>query len=101
MQINLRVLLRKKGDWWVVRGLEKDVAAQAHEIGDAIYEFQRVLMGHVFLDIREGKEPLVDIPAAPALFLEEWSRGITAVHQPPSFAAGMPLPAINYDMRVA
>ena len=100
--MDIRVLIKRDGDWWVVRGLDKDIAAQAHAIGDAIYEFERILMTHVHLDIEQGREPLADIPAAPPEYVEMWQRGLTATHQPQAFTTdNAVLPSVNFEMRVA
>lgn len=106
MQIQLRVLIRKTGDWWVVRGLDKDIASQAREIGDALYDFERVLMGHVFLDIRAGREPLADIPAAPSEVADQWERALLVAkakeNRTREWEFGlMDVPPIDCEMRVA
>lgn len=68
----IRVLIHRDGNCWVVRGLDKDVAVQARDIGDAISEFDRVLMTHVYLDVEEGREPLAHIRAAPREYIDKW-----------------------------
>lgn len=104
MKIEMRVLVRKAGDWWVVRGIDKDIASQAREIGDALYDFERVLMGHIFLDIRAGREPLADIPAAPKELEDQWRRGVGIKDERPRpWESRIPvsLPPIDFEMRVA
>lgn len=102
MQIQIQVLLTRDGDWWVARGLNKDVAAQARDINDAVYEFQRVLMSHIALDLIQGRDPLEDVPPAPRKYFAMWESGLSAVRQPPSFTIPeTPLPPVQYDLRVA
>lgn len=100
--MHLRVLIKPDSGWWVVRGLDKDIAAQARSIGDAIYEFERTLMTHVVLDLELGREPLADIPSAPPEYIDLWQRGLTTVHQPTAFTTSdSMLPQVNFEMRVA
>jgi hypothetical protein len=64
---------------WVVRGLEHDLTAEAHTIGQAMRSVTRMLLAHAEFDVRHDLDPLSAFPAAPQTY---WN----------AFAAGMPIP---------
>jgi hypothetical protein len=67
--LTLDVILWKEADNWIVQGLQKDIAAQGSTINDAMKRFARVLVAEIVTNIREGKEPLQGIDAAPRTLL--------------------------------
>lgn len=71
IRLAVSVLLLKERETWVAQCLEHDVAAQGDTIDEALDNFGAVFAGHVVLDLREGREPLVDVPQAP---VEYWTR---------------------------
>ena len=99
--IQLRVLIQREDDWWVARTLERDLAGQGKDIDDALYELQRVLISHIFLDLEAARTPLSEVPAAPRDCHELWEQGITAVRRPGPWAGPRPLPPVEYDVRFA
>jgi len=99
--IELRVLLTTEDGWWVARGVEHDVAACAQSIEDLQYEFERVLMTHVFLDLDHGVAPLSTVPPAPPDVQERWARGMAASMKRPHLSVGSrPAPELRTDARV-
>jgi hypothetical protein len=83
--IRLRVLFTRDGEWWVARGLERDIAAQTRDLEDLPFEFERVLMTHVAMDLREGIEPLSRLDPAPPDVEQRWSRGLWVALDRPQF----------------
>jgi hypothetical protein len=64
---------------WVVRGLEHDLTAEAHTIGQALRSAARLVMAHAEFDVRHHLEPLSAFPAAAQSY---WN----------AYAAGTPIP---------
>lgn len=61
----LSALLKKEADTWVLQCLDFDVAVQAGNIPDLVKELERVLNGHILLDLQAGRQPLENVPPAP------------------------------------
>jgi hypothetical protein len=64
---------------WVVRGLEHDLTAEAHTIGQAVRSVTRLVLAHVEFDVRHHLDPLSAFPAAAQSY---WN----------AYAAGTPIP---------
>jgi hypothetical protein len=64
---------------WVARGLEHDLTAEAHTIGQALRSAARLVIAHAEFDLRHHLEPLSAFPAAAQTY---WN----------AFAAGTPIP---------
>lgn len=75
IRLMVSVLLLKEGETWVAQCLEHDVAAQGDSIDEALDNFGAVFAGHVTLDVKEGREPLADVPQAPSLYWEHYKKG--------------------------
>lgn len=101
--ISLRVLVTHEDGWWVARGIEHDIAACATTTEELQYEFDRVLMAHVFLDLDRGIQPLSDMPPAPPTVAEKWERGMTASmrRQNMSSIGSRTVPELQTEARVA
>jgi len=73
--MNLSVLLFRETDTWVAQCLEFDIVAQASTIDDVIYEFQRVLCGHIAIRKELNLPPLEsDMPPAPEVYWRQYER---------------------------
>ena len=64
---------------WVARGLEHDLTAEAHTIGQALRSAARLVTAHADFDLRHHLEPLSAFPAAAQSY---WN----------AYAAGTPVP---------
>jgi hypothetical protein len=64
---------------WVVRGLEHDLSAEAHTIGQALRSITRLLLAHAESDMRQQLDPLSAFPPAAQTY---WN----------AYAAGTPIP---------
>jgi hypothetical protein len=64
---------------WAVRGLEHDLTAEAHTIGQALRSITRLLLAHAESDMRHQLDPLSAFPPAAQSY---WN----------AYAAGTPIP---------
>ena len=64
---------------WMVRGLEHDLTAEAHTIGQALRSIMRLLVAHAESDMRQRLDPLSAFPPAAQSY---WN----------AYAAGTPIP---------
>ena len=64
---------------WVARGLEHDLTAEAHTIGQALRSAAGLVSAHAEFDLRHHLEPLSAFPAAAQSY---WN----------AYAAGTPIP---------
>jgi hypothetical protein len=60
---------------WVARGLEHDLTAEAHTIGQALRSAARALMAHADFDVRHHLEPLSAFPAAAQSYWNAYAAG--------------------------
>lgn len=74
----LSALLRKEEDIWVLQCLDFDIAVQAGSIPDLVRDFERVINGHIMLDLQAGRRPLEDLPAAPDFYWDAFRSGLRA-----------------------
>jgi hypothetical protein len=73
--MNINILLFQERGIWVAQCLEFDVAAQASTLNDVIYEFQRVLCGHIAMRKELDLPPLEsDLPPAPEVYWRQYER---------------------------
>jgi len=64
----LSALLRKENDAWVLQCLDFDIAVEAGSIPELKKDFERVLNGHIMLDVQAGRRPLQNVPPAPEMY---------------------------------
>ena len=60
---------------WVARGLEHDLTAEAHTIGQALRSAARALLAHAEFDVRHHLEPLSAFPAAAQSYWNAYAAG--------------------------
>jgi len=63
--ISLRVVVLREAGWWVAQCLEYDLAAQGKTLRDTLYEFQRMVFGHIAACHENNLQPFVWLPPAP------------------------------------
>lgn len=76
MQLEVRVLLLQEEGKWVAQCLEYDVAAQADTLTGVQQAFVKSLASQVCVNLHHGKEPMEDVPAAPAYYLEQFKQAM-------------------------
>lgn len=62
------ILILARPGQFVAQCVEKDIAVQASSLEELRYQFFATLFTHAFYDKQNGREPLADIPPAPAKF---------------------------------
>lgn len=65
MTVELALVVLREGPFFVVQGVNRDIAAQGHTMGEALGAFRDVLETHIALDTQEGLEPLSRLPPCP------------------------------------
>jgi hypothetical protein len=62
---SISVVLIQEGNWWSAQCLEYDIAAQAKTVTDLRYELERVIISHVAVSVKLGREPFEGLERAP------------------------------------
>lgn len=62
------VLFQESDGAWSAQCLEYDLAAQAKSLPDLRYEVERVVLSHVCVSLKLGREPFQHLGAAPQRF---------------------------------
>lgn len=60
---------------WMVRGLEHDLSAEAHSIGQALRSVMRLVLTHAEFDLRHHLDPLSAFPAAAQTYWNAYAAG--------------------------
>ena len=68
----IHVVLLQRDKWWVAQCLQYDIGAQAHTVDDVMYELQRSIVGHMAIAQAHGRNPFVDLPAAPEMYWKKF-----------------------------
>jgi hypothetical protein len=103
----LHVLVFREEDWWIAQCLEIDLAAQAKNLDDVVYEFGRTLAGTCMVRMENGLPGIEELPPAPGPYWKAYEQAILEVGTklPPRFqpTAGPPpaymIPKIAMRMR--
>jgi hypothetical protein len=69
----LDVVIFQRDKWWIAQGLQYDIGAQAYTVEDAMYQFERALMGHIAICAENDVEPFASLPAAPNGYWKKYS----------------------------
>jgi hypothetical protein len=73
--VDVSVLLIQEDDgWWSAQCLEYDLAAQANNLTDLLYELEKTLISHIAANEAAGIDPFADIPAAPQTYWEMFNK---------------------------
>ena len=64
----------KQYDIWVAQCLDYDIAAHGEKPDAALYEFERLFMGHLAAARDAQIEPLKNVPKAPDFFWSLWNK---------------------------
>jgi len=94
----LSVLIFQDGDDFVAQCVEHDIASQGVSPSEALYDFERVLIGHILLAV-EDRTGFENIPPAPSEFREWYNEARPADWSIPTFTLPDSLP-IGYAMPV-
>jgi hypothetical protein len=72
------VIFQETPGFWTVHGLEHDIMAEGHTIGEALRAVVRSIEAHTLFDLRHSHRPLTAFPPAPQSFWNAYRAG-TAV----------------------
>jgi len=70
MQVTVRVVVFQEGETVCAQGLDYDIAAQGDNSDDCLYQFGRLLVGHIAINLEHGREPLEGLQRAPDRYWE-------------------------------
>lgn len=74
--ILLNVLIFQQGPFWVAQCLEHDINSQGTSIDQALDRLECILSISMEIDAEENKEPLKDIPPAPAKYMKMFLKAV-------------------------
>lgn len=98
------VLIFREANRWVAQGLEYDIAAQADSIPAVKKAFFRAFFSQAAVNVENGKEPLEDVPEAPAFYRDEFKKA-ERLADSPEFKIKKPVAGVKAvkvkDMRIA
>jgi len=80
--MSLRVVVVREGDWWVAQGLEWDLAAQGHTVGEALESLKAVVMTQFCLCLEHGLDPRKEAIPAPEQYRIAFDIGIPLKPKP-------------------
>ena len=69
------VIFQEAPGLWLVRGLEHDLGAEAHTIGEAVRAAMRFVEAHTAFDIRHDHLPLAAFPPAAPKYWSAFATG--------------------------
>lgn len=75
-KMDVRAVVFKSGDHWMVQCLEFDVAAQATSVKDVTYQFERAMVAHMVIARENNMEPFTNVPKAPKRYWKMFEDGI-------------------------
>ena len=72
----IHVVVFRNGEWLIAQCLEYDIATQARELRDLLYEVERILSAHIVVADLDGSEPFANLPKAPRRFWQMYRDAI-------------------------
>lgn len=76
-KLNIRAILLKEDEAYVVQGLDYDIAAQGATVEEAKDSFLRTLISQIVIDLEFGSSPLAGIPKAPEEYFNIYSEVVS------------------------
>jgi len=73
LTFKVKALLWQEEGFWVVQGLEYDIAAYGKSIEKAMAAFKKTFLGQIIIDIKDGKKPLQDVGKAPVMYSQKFN----------------------------
>ena len=98
----ISVVAFQEGDSWSAQCLEYDIATQASTLPDLYYEVERMLMGHVAVAAKLGREPFAGIGPAPKRYWDLYEHAALTVQgkRHPFLAPNPCASSLTPDLRV-
>jgi hypothetical protein len=72
---NIRVVLKSENGYWIVQGLEYDIAAQGKDIAKAKESFVKTIVGHLTFAAQRGIAPFQGVNKAPRVYWNAFEKG--------------------------
>lgn len=104
MPNSLHAILFEDRGWWILQGLEVDLAAQGRSRTEVVAEFERLLIARVLIGGHLGIEPFAALPKAPRRFWEMYRRASSSERRElrgSEQAAELPTPLPALELRTA
>ena len=101
---SIRAVLFEDQGWWILQGLEVDLAAQGHSRSEVVAAFERLLVARVLVGAHLGVNPFADLPKAPQRFWDLYGRASSSEHRDlkgPEKTAQLPSPLPTLELRTA
>jgi hypothetical protein len=99
----ISVVAFQEGDSWSAQCLEYDIATQAATLPDLYYEVERMLMGHLAVAAKLGREPFAGLGPAPQRYWDLYEQAALIVQgkrYPFRPSMGSVEPSITPDVRI-
>lgn len=77
---DIRAVVYKEGEWWIVQLLEYDLATQVRRFEDVPGEFRRLILAQILVNAECGVEPFHGFSKAPRRFWEMYERARALVN---------------------
>ena len=75
VSLGLNILIFRGRENWIAQGLEYDIGAQGKTIDDALYQLQRLIMGHIVIGEKLGLPQLQEVlPKAPEMYWRQFEK---------------------------
>jgi hypothetical protein len=78
----LRIVIFQEGQWLCGHCLEYDLATQARNLDDLLYDLERMIVGHIVLSLENGVKPLRNGRRAPEKYWLMFRRSKIALPRP-------------------
>jgi hypothetical protein len=72
----IHAVIFRNGEWLIAQCLEHDIATQAHELKELLYDVERILSAHILVADQDGSEPFANLPKAPRRFWQMYKDAI-------------------------
>jgi hypothetical protein len=76
---DIRGVVYKEGEWWIIQLLEYDLATQVRRFEDVPSEFRRLILAQILVNAECGVEPFHGFSKAPQRYWEMYERAQTLV----------------------
>ena len=94
---DIRAVVYKEGEWWVIQLLEYDLATQVRRFEDVPSEFRRLILAQMLVNAEGGVEPFHGFSKAPQRFWKMYEQAQVLVTPMPLSEA---LPELENPPRI-
>lgn len=76
---DIRAVVYKEGEWWIIQLLEYDLATQVRRLEDVPSEFRRLILAQILVNAECGVESFYGFSKAPRRYWEMYERARTLI----------------------